>query len=604
MRSTRSRSIDSESSRPGLKRGQKKAGQATRTGSTNDDLQHARQGKGRSQSRPLQDLATVVEDLSIPDQELPQDELDETDQIAERGKSLPKRFSGARSPGVNSTFSGNTARISGSAPSWADSDPVEEVSQGTSKKSAKSELAVNVSVAQIRPVFRALSGPLDTALQQPTSKPGGLGDSDTSFNSPRIIQVTAGYLKQTKANRKALGKFREAPQQSLDSVRNVPIPTTANPTVRASASKLAIPSSAPTKMQLELTAETAEKRCERSQPTDASFGFDLQPQTDWQHEGFEEDSIDSSTESREEVYVMARRVKERKLQLEADNNKENLAELPGPSRRPEYQLYRSRSAQGGKRKYFIDPQPNAERLRFDDSQDSPQHAQLRRKRQREEPEAVVGNGENRVDTIEVSEDEGFQQDRGAIGAASNTIRTRAPNRDVSEPVAHQILPKKTGSTPRHENLDDELRDAVTRHDQGQTPEPSQFENYKKANEMAKRSVAVQAKKVQIRKAWTDEETETLISLIGDHGISWKLLKEQDNANGSILENRDQVALKDKARNMKFDYLKAGPYLPSNFENVPLNKMQTDKLRNLGIVYDPTTGQRDNGDVETMDADEE
>lgn len=123
----------------------------------------------------------MVEDLSIPDQELPQDELDETDQIAERGKSLPKRFSGARSPGVNSTFSGNTARISGSAPSWADSDPVEEVSQGTSKKSAKSELAVNVSVAQIRPVFRALSGPLDTALQQPTSKPGGLGDSDTRY---------------------------------------------------------------------------------------------------------------------------------------------------------------------------------------------------------------------------------------------------------------------------------------------------------------------------------------------------------------------------------------------------------------------------------------
>lgn len=323
-------------------------------------------------------------------------------------------------------------------------------------------------------------------------------------------------------------------------------------------------------MQLELTAETAEKRCERSQPTDASFGFDLQPQTDWQHEGFEEDSIDSSTESREEVYVMARRVKERKLQLEADNNKENLAELPGPSRRPEYQLYRSRSAQGGKRKYFIDPQPNAERLRFDDSQDSPQHAQLRRKRQREEPEAVVGNGENRVDTIEVSEDEGFQQDRGAIGAASNTIRTRAPNRDVSEPVAHQILPKKTGSTPRHENLDDELRDAVTRHDQGQTPEPSQFENYKKANEMAKRSVAVQAKKVQIRKAWTDEETETLISLIGDHGISWKLLKEQDNANGSILENRDQVALKDKARNMKFDYLKS--VFPSEhiFKNLPVS----------------------------------
>lgn len=123
----------------------------------------------------------MVEDLSIPDQELPQDQLDETDQVAEGGKALPKQFWGAKSPGVISTFSGNTARISGSAPSWADSDPVEEVSQGASKESAKSELAVNANAAQTRPVFRALSGPLDAALQQPNPKSGGLGDSDTRY---------------------------------------------------------------------------------------------------------------------------------------------------------------------------------------------------------------------------------------------------------------------------------------------------------------------------------------------------------------------------------------------------------------------------------------
>lgn len=334
-------------------------------------------------------------------------------------------------------------------------------------------------------------------------------------------------------------------------MRNVPVAATANPSARVlipnqKVSKLAMPSSVTAGTQMVLTTETAEKVFERSQgSTDASREIGLQPQSDWQHQDFE-DSIAPSTESREDLNVMARRVEETKAQLEADNNKENFAELPGPSR----------SVQGGKKRHFIDPQPNAERLRFDDSQDSQQRGQPSRKRQRDGPETVVDNGDNQVYTTEVSSDEGFQQDRRAIGAFSKTSRTRAQNRVVREPVLHQRLsPMKARSAPRHGNLNDEPRAAVTQHEEEQTPEPTQFENYKKANELAKRNLAVLPKKVQTRKAWTQEETETLISLIGDHGISWKLLKEQDVTNGSLLGNRDQVALKDKARNMKFDYLK-------------------------------------------------
>lgn len=56
LRSMTSRSIDSQSSRVGLKHGHKKARQVTRTEATTDynGLQHARQGEGRAQSRPLQ----------------------------------------------------------------------------------------------------------------------------------------------------------------------------------------------------------------------------------------------------------------------------------------------------------------------------------------------------------------------------------------------------------------------------------------------------------------------------------------------------------------------------------------------------------------------
>lgn len=296
-------------------------------------------------------------------------------------------------------------------------------------------------------------------------------------------------------------------------------------------------------MQMDLYAGNAEKEDARLQP----------PRVGWQDQDFEND-IESSTEPREEVYIMAGRVKETKAQLEADNNKENLAELLGPSRKPQNQPHTRHPAQDGKKKFFIDAQPNAERLRFDDSQDSPQRTQPSRKRRRNE--ALEDHGDSQMETVEVSSDEGFQRDRRAIGAVSKTTRTRPQIRVAREPVVHQrASPKKAPSTSRNEYLEDEPRGAVPLHNQEETLQSSQFDNYKKANAMAKRNVAVLPKKVQSRKAWTEEETEALISLIGDHGVSWKLLKEQDNANGSILEARDQVALKDKARNMKFDYLK-------------------------------------------------
>lgn len=35
--------------------------------------------------------------------------------------------------------------------------------------------------------------------------------------------------------------------------------------------------------------------------------------------------------------------------------------------------------------------------------------------------------------------------------------------------------------------------------------------------------------------------------------------------------------------------RAGPELPLNFENIPLSKIQVDKLQAIGIDYDPDTG---------------
>lgn len=224
-----------------------------------------------------------------------------------------------------------------------------------------------------------------------------------------------------------------------------------------------------------------------------------------------------------------------------------------------------------KQRRFIDPQENAGKV-------SPDQDALFQNLNRE------GTGE----------EEGFQQDRRPLPAPKR--RKRAPaNKPAAttaaptEPVTDKVSRRAKGRPPKRKRIvvndNDDVEGAATPVADGSTtgkksdptgrrnadpvadeeahdnedptptpPERVQLENYKIAKEIGRINTAARAKKkTQTRKAWTDLETETLINLISDHGTSWKLLKDKDV--GKVLVDRDQTALKDKARNIKFDYLK-------------------------------------------------
>ena len=67
---------------------------------------------------------------------------------------------------------------------------------------------------------------------------------------------------------------------------------------------------------------------------------------------------------------------------------------------------------------------------------------------------------------------------------------------------------------------------------------------------------VKARLPQQRLRWTDDEVTRLVELIERHGVSWSTLLELDRQDENPkLQDRDQVALKDKARNIKMDFLK-------------------------------------------------
>ena len=204
--------------------------------------------------------------------------------------------------------------------------------------------------------------------------------------------------------------------------------------------------------------------------------------------------------------------------VEAESNKENIVETQTNLQPP-----------SGQRR-LIDRQENATRVAWD-SQDT-------------------GSNQN-ADQGDLSEDD-FQQQQPPANATSRRSLKSSNKRTATEP------PRSQGPSPkkvRVQAANGTRAESIAQDRQSAGPQASQVEEYRAANTAAKERKAWQVKPPQVRKGWTDEETARLLELIEEHGTSWALLKSEDLAAGHVLESRDQVALKDKARNMKLDFLK-------------------------------------------------
>ena len=233
---------------------------------------------------------------------------------------------------------------------------------------------------------------------------------------------------------------------------------------------------------------------------------------------------ESNNEVETEIARNAQRSLAYRMQREAESNKENIAEIP-----------ESQHTKPSKKRSIYDQDPNAETVSPIDVQDSDPNSQ-----------------EN-----EISSDDGFQVQAESSNTAMQRRLKLATKRPASKPARLQRRsPKKVRVL---ESIDAHTLDGgahVAREEQETEPSLSQaHKEYVRVNRSAKQIMAVATKPPQRRSAWTGAETDMLYYLITVHGTSWKLLKEEDRAQSSLLEARDQVALKDKARNMKMDYLK-------------------------------------------------
>ena len=250
------------------------------------------------------------------------------------------------------------------------------------------------------------------------------------------------------------------------------------------------------------------------------------------------------------------------LNLYSKRNKENLRRIqpPSPPAAPHS---------------FIDPQTNAQRVQWSQETqlvtNAPRASQVRRGKR-----PVPADDE---DLGEVSEDEGFEQDLRTVDIQRK--RKAAPTTSHRSVIVHSPKRARFQERPRVEKQrlrseEEDSLDAATARSQL----PSS--NYREVNQISKNLSRLNPPKPQRRTKWSSLEEDQLISLIKVVGCSWSRIKRLDEERGNILVLRDQVALKDKARNMKHDFLKAGVQLPENFEGVTLSARQKEKLRELGV----------------------
>ncbi|KAL2850760.1 hypothetical protein BJY01DRAFT_126103 [Aspergillus pseudoustus] len=87
--------------------------------------------------------------------------------------------------------------------------------------------------------------------------------------------------------------------------------------------------------------------------------------------------------------------------------------------------------------------------------------------------------------------------------------------------------------------------------------------------------------------WTEAEDNRLMRLMREHGTSWAVIVRQNEAqpvqeDEARIEGRDQIKLKDRARNLKVKFYREGLPVPNYFEHVTIKETDRKRLRELGI----------------------
>ncbi|KAG8534113.1 uncharacterized protein KY384_000957 [Bacidia gigantensis] len=401
----------------------------------------------------------------------------------------------------------------------------------------------------------------DAAPPPPTStKNAGLQSGAFSSNSFRGKQIV-DVLKQRKSRRDSTRAAVDQQPQEDESEIQV-----------ASTSAAPIEASPKTRAPKPPRASIAPRKTISETPNDDVNGHWMSPNNDSNDEDEEAEAFQTQKFPKK----ILQRVRVISSQQQAESNKEN---------EPEVRRSHGRNRQGPS---LLDPQANARSVNWNSQDEDDIGANEERPQTSHHPPSTSSRSRAQVDKRPAPE-----------APLANSSPSKRPR--FRDPRAESESSRQSEERPAQSPRPLQERQTLT-----------QAEVYREVNNAAKARVALtNQKRPQTRVPWSDIEEGTLMDLIGRFGNSYAQLLRIDKQEDNILKKRDQVALKDKARNMKTDLLKyitfsllsAGTVLPPNFQLVPISKLQVEKLAGLGIIYDPTTGHRQDGIFQQVDDDD-
>ncbi|KAL9009190.1 MAG: hypothetical protein Q9173_005757, partial [Seirophora scorigena] len=352
-------------------------------------------------------------------------------------------------------------------------------------------------------------------------------------------------LSSSEARQQALARFKDRQGGRRVSTALAFLSVESGKKPAWTAPTAAIPASTPLRTQTRI-----------ANPSGTSPSYQPPPNMDDENELFIPRGVDES---------MAKQVLRTYRDLEAESNKENL-----PTRSLPFQPQKKNSSLQGDGR---NKRPRAE------MSESVPHA-----RSDKSPQKSTAPVDGRAPADNSDSDEGFQEDSRQMASPQRPSLSSRQNRGEITVPGSAAKRRREAQGNGHVTGFIDLDDVVEQHNDTNGPRPSQVETWQKVNNFAKLKTARLRKDVQVRTSWSQEETDRLLELITDHGTSWSYLKVMDDNHpeGKLLHERDQVALKDKARNMKADYLKSDVPLPLNFRAIPLSKALVQRLNAVGI----------------------
>jgi hypothetical protein len=212
-----------------------------------------------------------------------------------------------------------------------------------------------------------------------------------------------------------------------------------------------------------------------------------------------------------------------------------------------------------KQKRFIDPQPNARALEWDENflDGEPGPSEQPEPSGRKRPHESEDDEES-----DQSDDQGFQADRRPPdprkreAASSKRARIESEGEDEEAEVRRQNRVRAEAAlqaSARDQEADDDAADdEVDDDNDDENDDESQAPPATQAKAIARIKTAIaKPERIQVRKPWSPRDEAHLEELIAEHGCKWSIIEK----NGHFEREVNQGALKDKARNLKVAYLK-------------------------------------------------